>query len=146
MVESQLLLNLTAVMCCKHDVEQTRVTRRVVNGMRDERKKSGNTDVIYRATDDVCEMSNGGGVIGYLSKAPLDPGVSVHCDLTLYRFGTNFVCSVRVGGEIFLYPAFSMSEDTKLSAFVGQETDGKATDPIEWSRLRLDVLDQPAAA
>ena len=84
-------------------------------------------------------------MIGYLARSPLAPGVPVPCDLTLYRFGQNFVCSVRVQGEIFLYPAFSLSSSTKLTAFVGQEA-GDAPSQIAWSHLRLDVIAQPVAA
>ena len=61
------------------------------------------------------------------------------------RFGKNFVCSVRILGEIFLYPAFSLEGNAKLVAFVGQESDSEGTQ-VGWSRLRLDVLEQPVAA
>lgn len=130
----------------KVDVEPSRVTRRVVVGIQDDSRKRGITIAIYPATGEVCDLTNGGGVIGYLSKAPLNPGVPVHCDLTLYRFGKNFVCSVRVHGEIFLYPAFSMDGSARLTAFVGQESSGDKEEPIAWSHLRLDVLEQPVAA
>lgn len=138
--------NPNAEVSFKVDVEPSRVTRRVVVGILDESKKRGISIAIYPATGEVCDMTNGGGVIGYLSKAPLNPGVPVPCDLTLYRFGKNFVCSVRVHGEIFLYPAFSMDGNTCLTAFVGQESSGSESESIGWSRLRLDVLEQPVAA
>ena len=130
----------------KVDVEPNRVTRRIVVGILDESRKRGITVAIYPATGEVCDLSNGGGVVGYLSKVPLNPGVPVPCDLTLYRFGKNFVCSVRVHGEIFLYPAFSMDGTARLTAFVGQEQDDRSNEPLAWSRLRLDVLEQPEAA
>ncbi|MEM9281538.1 MAG: hypothetical protein AAGA96_06930 [Verrucomicrobiota bacterium] len=139
--------NPNAEVSFKVDIEPSRVTRRVVVGILDESKKRGITVAIYPATGEVCDVTNGGGVIGYLSNSPLSPGVPVPCDLTLYRFGKNFVCSVRVQGEIFLYPAFSMDGNAKLTAFVGQESEGKAKkEALNWSRLRLDVLEQPAAA
>jgi len=130
----------------KVDIEPSRVTRRIVVGIQDESRKRGITVAIYPATGEVCDLSNGGGVLGYLSETPLAPGVPVPCDLTLYRFGHNFVCSVRVQGEIFLYPAFSMDGSAKLTAFVGPEKDDKSEEGVVWSRLRLDVLEQPMAA
>tara|TARA_R110002096_G_scaffold228601_2_gene418092 strand:- start:2820 stop:3308 length:489 start_codon:yes stop_codon:yes gene_type:complete len=139
--------NPNAEVSFKVDIEPSRVTRRVVVGILDESKKRGITVAIYPATGEVCDVTNGGGVIGYLSKSPLSPGVPVPCDLTLYRFGKNFVCSVRVHGEIFLYPAFSMDGNAQLTAFVGQEIEGASKgETLSWSRLRLDVLEQPVAA
>lgn len=138
--------NPNAEVSFKVDIEPSRVTRRIVVGILDESRKRGISIAIYPATGEVCDLTNGGGVIGYLSTTPLNPGVPVSCDLTLYRFGSNFVCSVRVQGEIFLYPAFSMDGTARLTAFVGQEKDGKNSEPAVWSRLRLDVLEQPVAA
>ncbi len=129
----------------KVDVEPGRVTRRIVVGILDEGRKRGIAVAIYPATGEVCDLCNGGGVIGYLAQAPLTPGVPVPCDLTLYRFGQNFVCSVRVQGEIFLYPAFSLGGAARLTAFVGQESND-ATGKVAWSHLRLDVIEQPVAA
>jgi len=137
--------NPNAEISFKVDVEPSRVTRRVLVGILDESRKRGISVAIYPATGEVCDITNGGGVIGYLSKSPLNPGVPVPCDLTLYRFGKNFVCSVRIHGEIFLYPAFFMKEDAKLTAFVGQESDSGEC-AVSWSRLRLDVFEQPVAA
>ena len=104
--QTPLVENPKAEVSFKVDVVPCRVTRRVVVGILDESRKRGIAVAIYPATGEVCDLSNGGGVIGYLAKAPLAPGVPVPCDLTLYRFGQNFVCSVRIQGEIFLYPAF----------------------------------------
>jgi len=129
----------------KVDIEPCRVTRRVVVGILDETRKRGIAVGVYPATGEVCDLCNGGGVIGYLARAPLAPGTPVPCDLTLYRFGQNFVCSVRIQGEIFLYPAFSLSGAARLTAFVGQESN-VGTEKIAWSHLRLDVIEQPVAA
>lgn len=129
----------------KIDVEPVRVTRRIVVGILDESRKRGIAVAIYPATGEVCDLCNGGGVIGYLARTPLAPGVPVPCDLTLYRFGQNYVCSVRIHGEIFLYPAFSLGGATKLTAFVGQEANS-GSDRMGWSQLRLDVIEQPVAA
>jgi len=137
--------NPNAEVSFKVDIEPSRVTRRVVVGILDESKKRGITVAIYPATGEVCDVTNGGGVIGYLSRSPLSPGVPVPCDLILYRFGKNFVCSVRIHGEIFLYPAFSMDGNARLTAFVGQESE-EGNEALSWSRLRLDVLEQPVAA
>ena len=129
----------------KVDIEPFRITRRFVVGILDESKKRGIAIAIYPATGEVCDVTNGGGVIGYLSAAPLNPGVPLPCELRLYRFGMNFVCSVWVRGEIFLYPAFSMDSNTRLTAFVGQESDGGLA-KLNWSGLQLNVMDQTAAA
>lgn len=129
----------------KVDIEPVRVTRRVVVGILDESRKRGIAVAVYPATGEVCDLCNGGGVIGYLGNTPLAPGAPLPCDLTLYRFGQNFVCSVRIQGEIFLYPAFSLSGATRLTAFVGQEANG-ATEKMAWSSLRLNVIEQPVAA
>jgi hypothetical protein len=137
--------NPNAEFSFKVDIEPSRVTRRVVVGILDESRERGISIAIYPATGEVCDVSNGGGVIGYLSQAPLNPGVPVGCDLTLYRFGKNFVCSVRVHGEIFLYPAFSMDGNARLTAFAGKEK-SDSDESLTWSRLRLDVLEQPVAA
>jgi hypothetical protein len=129
----------------KVDIEPARVTRRVVVGILDESRKRGIAVAIYPATGEVCDLCNGGGVIGYLANTPLTPGVPVACDLTLYRFGLNFVCSVRVQGEIFLYPAFSLGGAARLTAFVGQEASDSG-EKLGWSALRLNVIEQPVAA
>lgn len=138
--------NPNAEISFKVDVEPNRVTKRIVVGIRDESCNRGITVAIYPATGEVCDLCNGGGVIGYLSQAPVSPGAPVACDLTLYRFGANFVCSVRIQGEIFLYPAFSLEGNTRLTAFVGQEGESENDSKLAWSRLRLDVLEQPVAA
>ncbi len=129
----------------KVDVEPARVTRRVVVGILDESRKRGIAVAVYPATGEVCDLCNGAGVIGYLANTPLAPGVPLPCDLTLYRFGQNFVCSVRIQGEIFLYPAFSLTGAARLTAFVGQESGGSDT-KLGWSHLGLDVREQPVAA
>jgi hypothetical protein len=144
--QTPIVENPNAEVSFKVDIEPSRVTRRVVVGILDESRKRGIAVAIYPATGEVCDLSNGGGVIGYLARSPLAPGVPVPCDLTLYRFGQNFVCSVRIQGEIFLYPAFSLSSSTKLTAFVGQEAAGDSASSIGWSHLRLDVINQPVAA
>ena len=137
--------NPNAEVSFKVDLEPARVTRRVVVGIQDESRNRGIIVAVYPATGEVCDLSNGGGVIGYLSQAPVSPNAPITCDLTLYRFGSNFVCSVRILGEIFLYPAFSLEGCTKLTAFVGQEGESEE-EKLAWSRLRLDVLEQPVAA
>jgi hypothetical protein len=129
----------------KVDIKPARVTRRVVVGILDESRKRGIAVAIYPATGEVCDLCNGGGVIGYLANTPLAPGVPIACDLTLYRFGMNFICSVRIQGEIFLYPAFSLGGTTRLDAFVGQEAFG-TVEKLDWSALRLNVIEQPVAA
>ena len=82
-------------------------------------------------------MINDGGVIGYLSNAPLDPSQPIKCELTIFRFGKNFVCSVMIGGETFLYPAFCCEPDTPMAALVGQES-RNGDNRFNWNRLQLE--------
>ncbi|MGB0153155.1 MAG: hypothetical protein ACPGFB_03920 [Verrucomicrobiales bacterium] len=137
--------NPKAEVSFKVDLKPSRVTRRVVVGILDESMKRGITVAIYPATGEICDVTNQGGVIGYLSRSPLNSGDPVPCDLTLYRFGKNFVCSVRINGEIFLYPAFSMDGNARLTAFVGQESE-EGNEALSCSHLRLDVLEPSVAA
>ncbi len=143
--QTPVVENPNAEVSFKVDIETGRVARRFVVGILDERRNRGIAVAIYPATGEVCDLSNGGGVIGYLAKAPLPAGTEIACDLTLYRFGQNFVCSVRIQGEIFLYPAFSLVGAASLTAFVGRENEAK-DDKIAWSHLRLNVIEQPVAA
>lgn len=125
-------------------VEPTSITRRLVVGLQDG-EGHGISVAIFPATGEVCDLNNGGEVIGYLSSAPLMPNESIPCDLKLFRFGKNVVCSVRINGEVFLYPAFSLSGDAPLTAFIGQEDDGTES-KLVWSGLQLDLLEASAAA
>ena len=60
----------------KVDIKPARVTRRVVVGILDESRKRGIAVAIYPATGEVCDLCNGGGVIGYLANTPLAPAAS----------------------------------------------------------------------
>jgi hypothetical protein len=130
----------------KVNIESCLRSRRVVVGILDESRRCGIAVAIYPATGEVCDLNNGGGVIGYLARASLVPGVPISCELTLHRFGGNVVSSVRIRGEVFLYPAFSMTPSTTpLSAFVGQENVPDA-EGVGWSDLQLEVMGLPVAA
>ncbi len=107
------------------EVIPARMTQRVLVGFFDEATQKGISVAFFPATGEVCDLTNDGGVIGYLSKAPTIPGDPVSCELKISRFGRNLVCNVRIQGELFLYPAYiAGDEDAFLTAVVGQENDG----------------------
>ena len=128
-------------------VEHDRMTQRILVGLMDTEKNSGVAVAIYPATGEVCDLSNGGGVIGYLSNAPIMPQESVPVEVLLYKFGQNCVCSVRVNSETFLYPAFMLDDPTRLTAIVGNESDNPAVDDhsMTWDGALLSVSDIEAA-
>ncbi len=127
----------------KVDVEHDRMTQRILVGLMDVDKKCGVAVAIYPATGEVCDLSNGDGVIGYLSNAPIKAHETVPVEVLLYKFGQNCVCSVRVNGETFLYPAFMLADPTSLTAIVGHETDNPLVDDhtMSWDGALLSVCD-----
>ena len=118
------------------ELEHDQVTQRILVGLLDENREKGACIAIYPATGEVCDLTNGGGVIGYLSLSPIMPGQSMHCELLLYKYGANFVCSARTCGETFLYPAFSMGDCERLTALVGYDSGAG----VQWDdeSLRID--------
>ena len=128
------------------EIEPVSLLERFVVGLMDESGKNGIAVAIYPATGEVCDISHGGEVIDYLSLAPLVPGEPVPCELSMYRFGKNFVCSLRIQGEVFLYPAFSYDGTTSLTAMVGREREGNDGVDIRVSGFRLNVSEQQSLA
>ena len=131
------------------EVVPARITQRVVVGFLDKTTNKGISVAFFPATGEVCDLSSDGGVIGYLSETPLIPGDPVACELKINRFGVNFVCSARINGELFLYPAFSVPADASstLTAFVGQENDGSHA-MVGWSgaQVKVSAMPEPVAA
>ena len=129
------------------NVEHERMTQRILVGLLDDEQKRGAAIAIYPATGEVCDLANGGGVIGYLSSSPLMPNEMIPCEILLYKFGRNCVCSVRVQGETFLYPAFMLDDPTSLTAFVGSESENPSdADPLIWDNPLLSVSEIEQAA
>jgi len=121
-----------------------RITQRVLVGLFHEKLKRGIAVAFFPATGEVCDLMSDGGVIGYLSNVPIIPGDPVACELKMSRFGKNIVCSVRIGGELFLYPAFVAAEEgTAFTAAVGQEEDGSNA-MIGWFGAHIVVNGQSA--
>lgn len=119
------------------DVIPARMVQRVLIGFFDEKTKKGISVAFFPATGEVCDLTNDGGVIGYLSNAPMIPGDPVSCELKISRFGKNLVCNVRINGELFLYPAYvAANEHTVLTAVVGEESDGSNA-MIGWTKAHL---------
>ena len=128
-------------------VEPVSLLERFVVSLVDESGNNGIAVAIYPATGEVCDISRGGEVIDYLSLAPLVPGEPVPCELSIYRFGKNFVCSVRIQGEVFLYPAFSYDGNTSFTAMVGREKEGNDGAELRISEMKLNIVEQqPIAA
>ena len=125
------------------DVEHEHITQRLLIAILDGNRENGAAVAIYPATGEVCDLTNGGGVIGYLSVSPLVPHQPIHCELLLYRYGRNCVCSVHVHGETFLYPAFMIEGAPRMTALVGYDS-GYG---IEWSgdSLKLNEISQAVA-
>jgi len=144
--QSDPVVHPNAEICLKIDLIPTKLNRRVAVGIIDETGTKGIAVAIYPATGEVCDLSHGGGVMGYLDKAPLDPSAPISCDLTIYRFGRNFVCSVRIQGETFLYPAYVSDETSMMRAVVGKEKGQDEHGAPTWNRLCFDVLEMPIAA
>ncbi|NNE91238.1 MAG: hypothetical protein HKN23_06285 [Verrucomicrobiales bacterium] len=130
------------------NLEHDRMNQRILVGLMDENRKRGVAIAIYPATGEVCDLANGGGVIGYLSMSPLLPHESIPCEVLLYKFGHNCVCSVRVQGETFLYPAFMLDDPASLNALVGIESDNPAVNDhsLTWDSPQLSVSEIEQAA
>jgi len=124
------------------ELEHDHITQRVLVALLDENRKRGTAVAIYPATGEVCDLTNGGGVIGYLSLSPMMPGQSIHCELLIYKFGRNCICTARIAGETFLYPAFVLDGDERLTALVGYDSGAG----VQWEEESLRVVaDSPAA-
>ena len=122
------------------EVSPDSIMNRVLVGLMDQSRRRGMAVAIYPATGEVCDLINGEGVIGYLSEAPLKVEKPIECELKLFRFGKNFVCSAVVNGETFLYPAFCCDADAPLTAFVGQQSaqPGRA---VAWNGLQIELAE-----
>lgn len=124
------------------EVEHDQITQRILIALLDENREKGACLAIYPATGEVCDLTNGGGVIGYLSLSPIIPGQSIHCELLLYKYGGTFVSTARICGETFLYPAFSMGDCTRLTALVGYDSGAG----VQWDDESLRVESVRAVA
>lgn len=120
------------------EIEPRSITNRIVVALLDPRDKTGMAVGIYPATGEVCDLTNGEGVIGYLSSAPLDPSRPISCQLVIFRFGRNLVCSAMIEGETFLYPAFDWDGSETMTALVGKES-YNGDDQICWNRLTVEM-------
>lgn len=119
-------------------LEHQHISQRLFFALLDDSREHGVAISVHPATGEVCDVMNGGGVIGYLSNSPLTPKQSVDCEIVLYKFGANCVCNARVDGETFLYPAFTMFNSHRLNGIVGVERDN-ARGGIVHSNVHLDV-------
>ncbi len=119
-------------------LEHQHISQRLFFALLDDSREHGVAISVHPATGEVCDVMNGGGVIGYLSSSPLAPKQSVDCEIVLFKFGANCVCNARVDGETFLYPAFTMIDTHRLSGIVGVENDN-ARGGIVHSNVHLEV-------
>lgn len=104
-------------------LEHQHISQRLFFALLDDSREHGVAISVHPATGEVCDLMNGGGVIGYLSSSPLAPKQAVDCEIALFKFGANCVCNARVDGETFLYPGFTMTDSKRLSGIVGVERD-----------------------
>ncbi len=121
------------------EIEPHSVTNRVLVAILDQ-ERHGMAVGIYPATGEVCDLTNGGGVIGYLRRAPLDPNRGINCNLFIYRFGSNCVCSSVIEGESFLYPAFIWETPGSMTVVVGKENHN-GDYFFHWKSLNVEVED-----
>ncbi len=124
------------------EIEPQSITSRIIVALISQKdNKEGMAVAIYPATGEVCDVCNGGGVIGYLSNAPLRPNQPIQCELNIFRFGKNFVCNANIGGETFLYPAFSCDPTAPMAAMVGKEchSGSKAHHTCNWNHLSIEL-------
>ena len=123
------------------EIEHEHITQRILLALLDEKREQGVSVAIYPATGEVCDLTNGGGVIGYLSLSPLVPHQGIPCELLLYKFGRNCVCSARILGETFLYPAFMLDGAPRMTALVGYDSGTGIT----WEHPSLTVTEETQA-
>ena len=108
----------------KLSLEHKHISQRLFFALMDDGRESGIAISVHPATGEVCDLVNGGGVIGYLASSPLAIHQPVECEIVLFKFGPNCVCNARVHGETFLYPAFTaVPGSLRLTALVGVEAD-----------------------
>jgi hypothetical protein len=121
-LDQQMVGSDQAQISFRVEIEHEHMTQRILVALLDESRRQGMAIAIYPATGEVCDLTNGGGVIGYLSSSPLEPHQGISCELTIYKFGQNCVCSSRIQGETFLYPAFMMEGSHRITAMAGHDS------------------------
>ncbi len=127
-------------------LEHRHISQRLFFAVLDDDRTHGAAISVHPATGEVCDLINDAGVIGYLSSSPLPPRVPVDCEITVFKFGRNCVCSARVAGETFLYPAFTLPASPRLSALVGIESDNiRDGIGLQNARLVLSHAELPQA-
>ena len=119
-------------------IEPQSITNRVLVALLDPVNNQGMAVGVYPATGEVCDLCNEGGVIGYLSEAPLNPADHISCELVIYRFGKNFVCNAVINGETFLYPASSWDCSGTMTAVVGKESHNGDL-RFKWNSLNVEL-------
>ncbi|HRX56460.1 MAG TPA: hypothetical protein P5016_18225 [Verrucomicrobiales bacterium] len=126
------------------EIEHQHITQRIMVGLLDESRERGVAITIHPATGEVGDLSNGSGVIGYVSLSPLIPGQRTKVDIVIYKYGRNCVCNVRVLGETFLYPAFVLPENSRLTGLIGSHALSGHT--VTCHASRIDVAQAPHRA
>lgn len=128
------------------EVEHQHLTQRLMVGLLDDQREHGVAFTIHPATGEVGDLVNGAGVIGYVSLSPLVPGQRIKAEIVIYKYGRNCVCNVRVLGETFLYPAFVLPENTRLTALVGTHSQSGFGVTAQVSRLLVTEAPHRAVA
>ncbi len=121
------------------DVEPRCITQRVLVGLWDSASQKGIQVAVYPATGEVCDVSNGAGVLGYLSSAPVLHGDRISFEVNSSVKGENMIADITVNGETFWYPAFSVQASSEFRPRLGIEdlgADGLGLDDFPtWSYL-----------
>jgi hypothetical protein len=142
-LDTAILTEEQAHITFRVELEHEHITQRVMLSLLDETRTQGAAISIYPATGEVCDLTNDGGVIGYLSDSPFSPRQPIACEISIFRFGKNWVCQANIAGETFLYPAFRMEGDVKLTAIVGGGVNGTG---IQWDEEKLTVSSSTVVA
>ncbi|MEO0414956.1 MAG: hypothetical protein AAF226_08405, partial [Verrucomicrobiota bacterium] len=122
-------------------IETGSIMERIVIGLLDDSRENGIGIGFFPATGEVCDLCNDGGVIGYLPNAPYRAGDAVKFEITVNRYGANFVTALKLNGESFLYPGFLQEGEINLSAVVGKNVENA---DMWWSNLELVTSDENA--
>ncbi len=84
---------------------------------------------------EVWDVLNGGGLLGHLETGPLgleryDEDESLLLSLRVGKLGGNLLPELRIGDQLFLYPAIATQEGTRFSAITGAFQPGRDAAPF----------------
>jgi len=95
-------------------------------GLLDPTYRTGIAISVDPVTGAVMDLTQEGGVIGYMRRSCLAFSEPFRVELRLQRFGRNILTSVLVDGDCFLYPSFVSESQEVFQALVGCDIDSGA--------------------